>query len=113
MPQWISLDFAAPVLCNTIQCTFDTELDKDLRLSGLVPKECVKDYRLECKVDGQWQTVAVETGNYMRQRQHRIPSTKAEAVRLTVLATNGDPSARLFEIRVYNEINPRLCISLA
>lgn len=101
MPQWICLDFPAPVLCNTIQCTFDTELDKDLRLSGLLPKECVKDYRLECKVDGQWQTVAVETGNYMRQRRHRIPSIKAEAVRLTVLATNEDPSARLFEIRVY------------
>ena len=41
--------------------------------------------------------------NYMRRCSHRFDSVSADALRLNVLATNGAPSARVYEIRVYDE----------
>ena len=54
--------------------------------------------------DGKaWRTVAAATGNYQRRRVHRFEPIAATKLRLTVHGTNGDKSARVFEIRAYNE----------
>jgi hypothetical protein len=63
----------------------------------------VKDYDVEAKVGGSWKTIASARDNYMRRREHRFDRVEADALRLKVLATNGAPSARVFEIRVYDE----------
>jgi len=52
--------------------------------------------------DGQaWRSVAKVTGNYQRRRVHEFAPVRTEAIRLVVRATNGDPSARVYEIRAY------------
>ena len=38
-----------------------------------------------------------------KDRIHRFETVSGKKVRLTVYATNGDPSARVFQIRVYRE----------
>ena len=45
--------------------------------------------------------VVREKGNYHRRRVHRFGPLTTTKLRLTVEATNGDPSARVYEIRCY------------
>ena len=62
------------------------------------------DYRespVEILVDGKWRMVVEEDENFLRHRIHAFPETEITALRVTVAETWGDPSARLFEIRVY------------
>ena len=46
-------------------------------------------------------TLATETGNTVRRRVHRFQSRTVTAVRIRIDETWGDPSARIFEVRVY------------
>ena len=39
----------------------------------------------------------------MRRCEHRFERVSAEKLRLNVLATNGVKSARVYEVRVYDE----------
>jgi hypothetical protein len=43
--------------------------------------------------------------NFLRHRIHRFPTVTASKLRLTAEETNGDDSARVFEVRVYREPN--------
>lgn len=102
MPQWIELKFPKPAKLNTVYLTFDTEMNSRSHDQALVP-QCVKDYRLEAHDGQKWVELAAVEGNYQRRRTHRFPEIAAEKLRLTVTATNGDPSARVFEVRAYRE----------
>jgi len=102
LPQWIELDLGKRVDLNSVRLTFDTDLNPK-QPEKPVSKLCVKDYRVEA-FDGQvWREVAAVTDNFLRHRVHNFPKLAASKVRLTVEATNGDPSARVFEIRAYCE----------
>jgi len=111
MPQWIELRFDRPVRITEVHLVFDSGLNRRLTLShqnrlnarmihGPQP-ETVRDYEL-LVLDGQSakKIVAVQ-GNYQRKRIHRFEPVTATGLRLVVKATNGDPSARVFEIRAY------------
>ena len=52
---------------------------------------------------GDWKKVASVRGNYLRRRSHAFDRLTADRLRLTVLATNGAKSARIYEVRVYDE----------
>jgi len=99
-PQWIELDFKKPVKLSSVRLTFDTELNVRFPAPP-VPRECVKDYKLSVLKDGKWVEVADVKDNFMRHCVHEFKTVAASKVRLTVEATHGDPSARVFEIRVY------------
>ncbi len=102
LPQWIELDFGKTVEMNSVRLTFDTDLNTKFPVKPVVP-QCVRDYRIEA-FDGQaWQEVAAVKDNFLRHRVHLFPARTASKVRLTVDATNGDPAARVFEIRAYRE----------
>lgn len=109
-PQWVQVDLPAPRRVSEIHITFDTGFARPLALThsdhfsarmirGPQP-ETVRDYVVEGLVDGEWQRLAQEGGNYQRKRVHRGSATVA-ALRLTVLATNGDEQARVYELRAY------------
>ncbi len=102
LPQWIELDFGKAVEMNSVRLTFDTDLNTRFPEKPVGPR-CVKDYRVEA-FDGQtWSEVAAAKDNFLRHRVHHFPTRSASKLRLTVDATNGDPSARVFEIRAYRE----------
>jgi len=63
----------------------------------------VRDYELALRDGPKWKTVGEVRGNFQRRRVHRFADVATSAVRLTVHATNGDRSARVFEIRAYRE----------
>jgi hypothetical protein len=102
LPQWIALDFETPQLINTVYLTFDTDLNAKWHTVA-APAPCVRDYELECFHGGRWISLATVKGNFQRRRVHRFADIAAAKLRLTAHATNGHPSARVFEIRAHHE----------
>lgn len=100
MPQWLELAFPQPAQVSTVYLTFDTDLNTRYHDEPL-PRRCVRDYRLAYFDGTQWHELAVEKDNFQRRRVHRFAAVTAHRLRLTVDATGGDPSARVFEIRAY------------
>lgn len=101
LPQWIRLDFPEAVEMREIRLTFDSDLEFNA-WRFRVAEELVRDYDIECTVDGRtWVKLVEERGNFQRHRVHAISPVKAKALRVTVRATHGAPEANIFEIRVY------------
>jgi hypothetical protein len=102
LPQWLALDFGKPVRLSTVYVTFDTDMNAPFHTVPIVP-ECVRDYRLSYFDGSKWIDLVDVTQNFQRRRVHHFPAVVATRLRLTVLATNGASSARVFEIRAYAE----------
>ncbi|MEA2069427.1 MAG: hypothetical protein U9P12_09515, partial [Verrucomicrobiota bacterium] len=102
VPQWIELKLSRPSKVGAIQCVFDTDLTMPLARQGEArPSVCVRDYTLECWVDGAWKRVVRERDNVQRFRRHRFVQLTTGKIRLTVEATHGAKTARVLEMRVY------------
>lgn len=99
LPQVLRLDFPEPTAVAQVRLAFDSDLTPK-RAPRYSPR-LVRGYVVEGLVDGAWVTLAEERDNFLRHRVHDFAVRKLDAVRLTVTATWGDPSARVFEMRVY------------
>ena len=102
LPQWIELTWDKPVTINTVYLTFDTDLHHRWHDVPRVPRSA-RDYEIIVNVDGRWRLVASAEENYQRRRIHRFDPQTTSRLRVNVDATNGDPSARIYEIRAYHE----------
>ena len=104
-PQTLTLDFGKEVEFNTVYLTFDTFLHLDTVLWPPLHKvpECVRDYALKVSDKDGWKTIAEFKGNYHRRRIHRFGTVKSKKLMLEIYSSNGDPTARVYEIRVYKE----------
>lgn len=106
-PAWIELRWERPQRIREVQITFDSGFKRQLTLSAAdaqnvnlvrAPQpETVKDYRVLCG----GRPVAEVKGNFQRLVRHRFEPVETQSVRLEVESTNGDPLARVFEIRCY------------
>ncbi len=105
MPQWTELDFRGRREFNCVYLTFDTDMNNRSHNVPFV-SQCVRDYELSYHDGAQWVALVREHGNFQRRRLHRFCTVTGGKLKLTVQATNGDPSARVFEIRAYQEIFP-------
>ena len=110
-PQWLELRWPNPIRLSEVRLLFDTGFHRSLTITlspgyrkrmvlGPQP-ETVRDYELLAHIDGQWRSLLSVTGNYQRSRVHRLEPASTDAIRVQVHATNGDPHARVFEVRVY------------
>ncbi len=108
LPQWIELQWAAPQRFNKVHLTFDTDLSRTYwgMSGGFRAPECAKDFSIAVP-DGQnkslWRTVAQVRGNYQRLCLVELAPCKTDRLRIVVEATHGNPSARIYEIRAYDE----------
>ncbi len=110
---WIELRWDRPQKISSVQIVFDTGFDRILTLTsqnnfnqGVIrapQPETVRDYTVAVRRRGaaEWTEAASVRGNFYRLRRHTFPPVEAEAVRITVHATNGDDAARIFEVRAY------------
>lgn len=103
LPQWLQVEFEKTEI-HSVSVTFDTDLTNpgtcwhaESKAEG-VPA-CVKDYTVDVFDGTQWIRVADIKGNFQRRRSHAFVPMQAEKIRITVLATWGDPSARIMEVR--------------
>lgn len=77
---------------------FDNQRVVSVRMDGAR----IASVEARCTFDGsEWIMLATETGNTVRHRVHEFQSRTMTAVRIRIDATWGDPSARVFEVRVY------------
>jgi hypothetical protein len=111
-PAWIELTWPEPQRIREIQVTFDSGFRRQLTLSAQEAQninllrapqpETVRDYSVVLRSgNGHSRVVAEVAGNFQRVNRHRFDAAEATAVRLEIRATNGDPLARVFEVRVY------------
>jgi len=104
MPQWIALEWLEAQTITQVELTFAGHLLREYHAYGpfYLDPQCVRDYDVQVDVGGQWRTVHAERGNYQRHRCHHLPDgLTARRLRVLVLATNGDPAAAIYEVRVY------------
>jgi hypothetical protein len=108
LPAWIGLEWPDPIGLSEIHLTFCTGLDRELiltpsdRVTSKVVRgpqpETVRDY--DVILDGN--RVLQIRGNYQRKRKHVLDrKINVKSLRIEVLASNGLPAARIFEIRAY------------
>jgi len=102
LPQWVELAFPKTVELNTVHVTFDTDLNPRSPVGPLVA-QCARDYRLAYFNGKDWTDLVAVKSNFLRHRIHRFTGVTTSKLRLTIEATNGDKSARVFEIRAYHE----------
>lgn len=109
LPQWLQVDFGEQKTVNSVYLTFDTDLlakrytSWEFKTSERMPPQCARDYQVQYHDGSDWVTVAEGKGNYMRRQIHRFDAVKTSKIRVVVDKTNGDPSARIYEVRAYNE----------
>jgi hypothetical protein len=104
LPQSLTLVWDAEQAISIIELTFPGHLLREYHAYAPFYRDpqCPKNYDLQVKSSTSWKTVAEVRENYQRHRQHILPmSVSANSVRVVVLATNGDPSAAIYEVRVY------------
>jgi hypothetical protein len=102
LPAWVELRLPHPVPINQVQITFDTDCNRRVRLPLFRYPECVKKYEVAVATTTGWKTVAQCDDNYGRRRIHEFEPVHADRLRITVLETNGNPAARIYEVRIYN-----------
>ncbi|OQA84299.1 MAG: FAD dependent oxidoreductase [Lentisphaerae bacterium ADurb.Bin242] len=98
-PQTAEIVFPEKKSCGCVELVFDTNLDA-VNIYSL-QEECVRDYRLEGVCDGKPVALAEVSGNFLRFRKHIFQPLMLDGLRLTVNASNGAPSARVYQIRAY------------
>jgi hypothetical protein len=102
LPASLELQWRRPVTFNRVHLTFDTNMNRRVRLPLFRYPECVRDYTLECRTGIGWAALVEERDNYMRRRVHNFDPITTDCLRLTIHATNGITNARVYEVRVYN-----------
>ncbi len=105
LPQHLDLEWAYPRTFDTVEVTFDTNLARVTQSEEpfFRAPECVRDWRLLVRIGEDWRELFREEGNHQRKRVVRFDPIVAAALRLEVSATNGDRSARVYEVRVYRD----------
>ncbi len=105
-PDWIELSWETPRTINEIQILFDSALHFHFWQSWQgypvrsVPS-IVRDYRLIAHhADGTSSSITEVTGNFQRNRRHRVALAGITRLRLEILATNGLARAPVYEVRV-------------
>ena len=103
--------FSEAHMVNEVRLTFDPDLSEERCISVSkafldkepigVAKDLVKDYTIILSLDGQEVFRTSVRNNYQRLNIVKIPSVRADEALIRIESTNGSPSAKVFEIRIY------------
>lgn len=104
LPQSLQLAWSAPQRIAHVELTFPGHLLREIHAYPpfFRDPQTPRDYTIEAWIDGVWTELLVAKGNYQRHRRHALSApVTTDRLRVVVHATNGDPSAALYEIRAY------------
>jgi len=102
LPQYLELSWESPRAISEILLVFPGHLIREYHAYGPFYRDpqCPRDYVIEIESGGSWSRVAEVRDNYQRLRRHSLPEpVTATKIRVVVTATNGDPSASIYEVR--------------
>ncbi len=105
LPQHLQLTWDQPQILRTVQVVFPGHLIREYHAYAPFYRDpqCPRDYRLEALIDGTWQVLHHEVGNYQRLRRHTLAApVYTTALRVVVEATNGDPAGMVYEVRCHS-----------
>jgi hypothetical protein len=103
-PQWVELELPKPEKINVVYLTFDTGLTQRWMQMGSPEIEgLVKSYAVSCFDGSKWRTVAADRKNYQRRVICRFQGLETHKIRVLAESTYGAATARIYEIRAYNE----------
>ena len=104
LPQWLQLGWLEMQTIQTVELTFPGHLIREYHSYSPFYRDaqCVRDYTVQAWIEDAWVSVVAVRGNYQRHRRHPLeqPIT-TQKLRILVEATNGDPSAAIYEVRCY------------
>jgi hypothetical protein len=104
LPQWLELSWERPVELGVIELTFPGHLLRGYMQYPALYKDpqCPKEITIETHAEGSWTEIVTLQGNYQRRRVVTLDTAVVtDRLRVVVHATNGDPSAAIYEIRCY------------
>lgn len=104
LPQFLQLSWPVAQVISRIEITWAGNLLREIHATPpfFRDPQCVSDYSIEASVDGVWRELVAETRNYQRHRRHVLAEAVLTAqLRIVIHATNGDPSATIYEARCY------------
>lgn len=109
--EYIQAVFDSPKNISEVQLRFDSDLTREIRLTMSlwasnsqirgVPPELVKDYMIELMLDDKVVSSKTITGNYQRLNKLFFDNVKADAIKVTIFATNGWSAARIFDLKCF------------
>ncbi len=111
LPAWVELRLPHRARYNTVQLTFDTDVNRRARLPLFRYPDCVKSYEIAVWDGAGWKTLHEEADNYYRRRVHSFAPVESDRLRLTINQTNGAKSARIYEVRIYDEQGPPVAVA--
>jgi len=103
--QWIELSWNKDQSIGQIEITFPGHLIREYHAYSPFYKDpqCARDYIIKAWLNETWQELVTVKGNYQRRRVHELEkSINTSRIKIEILATNGDPSAAIYEIRCYS-----------
>lgn len=98
-PQTATVSLPEKKTVSCVELVFDTSLEHINIYSS--QEECVKEYILEGICGDKTVVLAEEKDNYLRFRKHVFQPMELSALRLKILSSRGDASARVYQIRAY------------
>jgi hypothetical protein len=103
LPQSLNLRWNQAVSLTQVELSFPGHIIREYHAYAPFyrDQQCPKDYRIEVRIDSEWQSIVEIRGNYQRKRVHSFDAVTTDELRVVVEATNGDPSAQIYEIRCY------------
>ena len=104
LPQWIELAWSEKEVITTVELTFAGHLLREYHAYAPFyhDPQCVRDYDIEYAAEGNSRTLLRVRDNYQRHRRHTFKqAVETNRLRIVVLATNGDPAASIYEVRIY------------
>ena len=112
---WLSLEFAEPQPVSQVRLTFDPDLNIEImisqtkrRLDGMVkgmPPKLVRDFTVRLLRSGRTVFQKHITDNCQRLAVIDMDSTvMADRVLVEIHATYGEPTAKIFEVRIYGSL---------
>ncbi|MDF2721875.1 MAG: hypothetical protein K0Q59_1550 [Paenibacillus sp.] len=107
LPQWIELEWDNRVAVGQVELAFAGHLFRELEHAGETPfyrdPQTAKDYRIYGWIQGEWTELVSVQDNVQRRRVHKLPQAiETSRLKIEIAATNGDPSAAIYEIRCYS-----------
>jgi hypothetical protein len=103
LPAWLELTLPKPTRFNTVEITFDTDMNRHTRRPLFRYPDCVKRYDVLVRQGNAWRRVQGESDNYMRRRVLRFPPVTSDGLKIEMHETNGAISARVYDVRIYDE----------
>lgn len=103
LPQTLNLRWKEAVKISQVQLTFAGNLLREYHAYPPFYRDprCVRDYAIEARIDGAWVELGRYEGNFQPRVVHDVETTTTDELRIVVYATNGDPAAAIYEVRVY------------